>query len=385
MHGSLLAQAFVYLAAAVLVVPIAKRLGLGSVLGYLLAGVAIGPFALRPRRRREGQDVMHFAEFGVVMMLFLVGLELQPGAAVAAAPADPRAGRRCRWSVTAGGHRGPSRWRSGQPWRAALAARPHPGDVVDRDRAAEPGREAACCKTPGRAGDASRCCCSRTSRSSRSWRCFPLLAMPARPTGGARRGRPAGLAAGAAGAGGGGGHRGRRAASWCGPLFRFLARTAAARDLHRRGAGPGHRHRAADAGGRPVAGARHVPRRRRAGRQRVPPRARSRHRAVQGPAARAVLHRGRRQHRLSRRSPRPARWSSRAWCWRSMAVKVAGAAGLGRLFGLDRRGAAAAGAVASPQVGEFAFVLFSFADAAPGAATPRSVARWSRWWRCRCC
>jgi monovalent cation:H+ antiporter-2, CPA2 family len=78
MHGQgFFFQAFVYLTAAVVSVPIAKRLGLGSVLGYLLAGVAIGPFALG-LIGEEGQDVMHFAEFGVVMMLFLVGLELQP-------------------------------------------------------------------------------------------------------------------------------------------------------------------------------------------------------------------------------------------------------------------------------------------------------------------
>ena len=70
-------QAFVYLTAAVISVPIAKRLGLGSVLGYLVAGAAIGPYFLG-LVGREGQDVMHFAEFGVVMMLFLVGLELQP-------------------------------------------------------------------------------------------------------------------------------------------------------------------------------------------------------------------------------------------------------------------------------------------------------------------
>jgi len=70
-------QALVYLTAAVISVPIAKRLGLGSVLGYLLAGIAIGPFALG-LIGSEGQDVMHFAEFGVVMMLFLIGLELQP-------------------------------------------------------------------------------------------------------------------------------------------------------------------------------------------------------------------------------------------------------------------------------------------------------------------
>jgi monovalent cation:proton antiporter-2 (CPA2) family protein len=70
-------QAMLYLAAAVVAVPIAKRLGLGSVLGYLLAGIAIGPFGLG-LVGAEGQDVMHFAEFGVVMMLFLVGLELRP-------------------------------------------------------------------------------------------------------------------------------------------------------------------------------------------------------------------------------------------------------------------------------------------------------------------
>ena len=70
-------QAFVYLAAAVVAVPIAKRLGLGSVLGYLIAGMVIGPFGLE-LIGQEGQDVMHFAEFGVVMMLFIIGLELQP-------------------------------------------------------------------------------------------------------------------------------------------------------------------------------------------------------------------------------------------------------------------------------------------------------------------
>lgn len=72
-----LLSATVYLAAAVVAVPIAKRLGLGSVLGYLLAGVVIGPSVLG-FVGAEGQDVMHAAEFGVVMMLFVVGLELEP-------------------------------------------------------------------------------------------------------------------------------------------------------------------------------------------------------------------------------------------------------------------------------------------------------------------
>lgn len=69
--------AFIYLAAAVISVPIATRLGLGSVLGYLIAGMLIGPSALG-LVGSEGQDVLHFAEFGVVVMLFLIGLELQP-------------------------------------------------------------------------------------------------------------------------------------------------------------------------------------------------------------------------------------------------------------------------------------------------------------------
>lgn len=77
MEGNFLYQALIYLAAAVIAVPIAKKLGLGSVLGYLLAGVLIGPFVFN-LIGAEGQDVMHFAEFGVVMMLFLVGLELKP-------------------------------------------------------------------------------------------------------------------------------------------------------------------------------------------------------------------------------------------------------------------------------------------------------------------
>ncbi|MDB6129749.1 MAG: potassium transporter [Verrucomicrobiales bacterium] len=67
---------FIYLLVAVIAVPLAKRLGLGSVLGYLLAGVAIGPFALRLVTDPAG--IMHFAEFGVIMMLFIIGLELRP-------------------------------------------------------------------------------------------------------------------------------------------------------------------------------------------------------------------------------------------------------------------------------------------------------------------
>jgi CPA2 family monovalent cation:H+ antiporter-2 len=69
-------QAFIYLTAAVIAVPLANKLGLGSILGYLIAGVVIGPII--GLVGSETNTIQHFAEFGVVMMLFLVGLELEP-------------------------------------------------------------------------------------------------------------------------------------------------------------------------------------------------------------------------------------------------------------------------------------------------------------------
>ena len=69
-------QIFIYLAAAVIAVPVAKRFGLGAVLGYLIAGVVIGPHLLG--LVGETEDVQHAAEFGVVMLLFLIGLEVRP-------------------------------------------------------------------------------------------------------------------------------------------------------------------------------------------------------------------------------------------------------------------------------------------------------------------
>lgn len=67
----------IFLGAALLCVPVSKRLGIGSVLGYLLAGILVGPFVLG-WVGQEGEDIMHTSEFGVVMMLFLTGLELNP-------------------------------------------------------------------------------------------------------------------------------------------------------------------------------------------------------------------------------------------------------------------------------------------------------------------
>ena len=71
-----LAQVAIFLAAAVVVVPLARRAGMGSVLGYLLAGVIVGPWALD--LVHDEQEILHFAEFGVVLLLFVIGLELKP-------------------------------------------------------------------------------------------------------------------------------------------------------------------------------------------------------------------------------------------------------------------------------------------------------------------
>lgn len=78
MGADLLFSVFVFLAAACVLVPISKLSGLGSVIGYLIAGVLIGPYVLG--LITEPETILHFAEFGVVMMLFLIGLELQPKA-----------------------------------------------------------------------------------------------------------------------------------------------------------------------------------------------------------------------------------------------------------------------------------------------------------------
>jgi glutathione-regulated potassium-efflux system ancillary protein KefC len=71
-----LTNTFIYLSAAVIAVPLSKFLGLGAIIGYLAAGIAIGPWGLGLVTQVE--DILHFAEFGVVLMLFLVGLELEP-------------------------------------------------------------------------------------------------------------------------------------------------------------------------------------------------------------------------------------------------------------------------------------------------------------------
>ena len=75
-HGNDLVRVVALLAAGVVAVPVFRRLGLGSVLGYLAAGLAIGPFGLR--LFTDPQAILHVAELGVVMFLFVIGLEMQP-------------------------------------------------------------------------------------------------------------------------------------------------------------------------------------------------------------------------------------------------------------------------------------------------------------------
>lgn len=90
--GDFLQSGVVFLTAAVVAVPLAQRAGLGSVLGYLLAGVAIGPWGLG--LISDVNAILHFAEFGVVLLLFLIGLELNPKKTVADARSDSGPGRR---------------------------------------------------------------------------------------------------------------------------------------------------------------------------------------------------------------------------------------------------------------------------------------------------
>src|SRR5210317_2648293 len=74
--NSLIINALIYLLAAVVVVPLAKQFKLGSIVGYILAGILIGPFALGLISNQK--EVHTFAEFGIIMMLFLIGLEIRP-------------------------------------------------------------------------------------------------------------------------------------------------------------------------------------------------------------------------------------------------------------------------------------------------------------------
>ena len=72
---SLFAEALLLLGGAVIAAPVFKRIGLGTVLGYLAAGIVIGPIA---RLIADAEEILHVAELGVVFLLFIIGLELKP-------------------------------------------------------------------------------------------------------------------------------------------------------------------------------------------------------------------------------------------------------------------------------------------------------------------
>jgi glutathione-regulated potassium-efflux system ancillary protein KefC len=114
----LLLDAVVYLSAAVLFVPIAARLRLGSVLGYLAAGCAIGPFGLG--LVSDVDSILHFSEFGVVLMLFLIGLELDP-TRLRAMKSSVFGGGSLQM-LASGGLLAGGALLAGLPWKAALIA-----------------------------------------------------------------------------------------------------------------------------------------------------------------------------------------------------------------------------------------------------------------------
>ena len=167
-QGTDLVHVVALLGAAVIAVPLFKRAGLGSVLGYLAAGLAIGPFGLR--LFTDPQAILHVAELGVVMFLFVIGLEMQPsrlwslrreifGLGVAQVAAVRRAAHRRR-------HPRRTFADGGVPRRHGLRA------VLDRHRRADP-RRARRHRDRRPASAWCRSCCSRTSpscRCSRWWR-----------------------------------------------------------------------------------------------------------------------------------------------------------------------------------------------------------------------
>ena len=148
-HGTTwLTTSLIYLAAAVLAVPLARALGLGSIIGYLVAGIVIGPWGLA--LVTEAQTILTVAEFGVVLMLFLVGLELEPSRLWAMR--RPIFG----WGCGASDQQRPADDGSGHGIRRGVAGRAGgvagPGDVIDRDRAGGAGRaQRATPPPPGRA------------------------------------------------------------------------------------------------------------------------------------------------------------------------------------------------------------------------------------------
>jgi glutathione-regulated potassium-efflux system ancillary protein KefC len=267
-----LTNSLIYLAAAVIAVPLSRAIGLGSILGYLAAGIAIGPWGFGLVTNVE--DILHFAEFGVVLMLFLIGLELEP---------------RRLWSL----RRPIFGWGSAQvlgcaallfgvgvlagaPWRIALVAAL--GLALSSTAIALQvlGERNLLPTSSGQAGF--------SILLFQDVAAIPILALLPLLAGAgqdAQRGsRPGWRRCKIVGVIGGIVLGGRLLCARC----CAGSPEPHAGDLHRRGAAAGGGHRRADAAGGHVDGAGRLPRRRAAGGKRIPARARDRHRALQGPA-----------------------------------------------------------------------------------------------------
>ena len=159
METNFLGQALIYLAAAVIGVPLLKRLGLSSVLGYIVAGAAIGPWGLGLAADVEGGP--RFAEIGIVLLLFLIGLEVLPSRLWELRRSVFGLGAA---QVAVTGSRARARaWALGVAPGAARRRSVRTGDVVDRDRRCRSWSRRSSCRRR-RAARASRCCCSRTWR-----------------------------------------------------------------------------------------------------------------------------------------------------------------------------------------------------------------------------
>ena len=285
-HTSWLTGSLVYLAAAVLAVPIARFLGLGSIIGYLGAGILIGPWGLKLVTNPE--DMLQIAEFGVVLMLFLIGLELEP---------------QRLWSL----RKSIFGWGSVQLFGSSLLlAGVGLACGVDWRLAIVAAIGLAMSSTAiGLGVLAERNIMATTSGEAilsvsllQDIAAIPILAL-----------LPFLALTATEGTDGGGWLGAAKAIVTIAAVIlggRLLLRPAAALDRQERHAGDLHRgvaaarrrHRVADERRRPVDGARRLPRRRAARRERIPARARDRHRAVQGPVPRPLLHRRRHEHRL---------------------------------------------------------------------------------------
>jgi Kef-type K+ transport system membrane component KefB len=326
------------------------------VLGFLLAGMAIGPWGLR--LIQDPGTVLQFAELGVVLLLFLVGLELEPRRLWALRrPIFGMGGTQVALTIivfTAIGRL------FGLAWPVALAA----GMGLAMSSTAiglATLAEKSLLPTPG--GQA-----SFSVLLFQDIAVIPLmliLGMLSRP-GDAHAfdwrasAKAVGLIAILIVAG----------RLLLRPLAALYRADRPARDLHRLLAAARDRHCIADACGGPVDGARRVSRRRPACRLRIPARARAGHRAVQGTAARAVLHSG-------RHVGRPGAFRSHAVARARLALgvvalKIVLLYPISILFGYCGRADATLFALALSQVGEFAFVLF-------GVAASQSLLNKRRW------